>query len=129
MALDSNDDEVMLQVNNAMKDQTMKESKEGQIRSSEPFNSVMIEASKTIVLDNFPGGDFKVSVTWNVGRTCYFAKTIADLRRRYTTLIEGAFKMSKRGYLWCDYYGFLLQCGQMLCFRKQTYKKVVEFSK
>lgn len=117
------------EVNNAMKDQTMKESKEVQIRKLASFNSVAIGASKTIVLDKFPGEDFKVSVTWNVGSTCYLAKTIADLRSRYKTLIEGAFKMSRRGYIWSDYYGFLLRCGQMLCFRKETYKKVVEFSK
>lgn len=130
---ETNDRELRLdcydEVNNAMKDQTMKESKEFQIGRLASFNSVMIGASKTIVLDKFPGEDFKVSVTWNVGRTCYLAKTITDLRSRYKTLIEGAFKMSKRGYMWSDYYGFLLRCGQMLCFRKKTYRKVVEFSK
>jgi len=89
----------------------------------------MMRLGATIILDKFLAEDFKAPITWNIERTCYLAENIADLKSRFHILIQGAFKKSKRGYMWTNYYGFLLPRGFMLSFRKESYKEVVDFCK
>jgi len=64
---------------------------------------------------------------WTLKGKRYKAKNIADIRDRYSVLIEGAFKKSTRGYIWSKYYGFFLACGVMICFKKEKFIEVVDF--
>lgn len=121
-------DEEALFFNNSMKDQ-IQESKCGENRDAVPFKSVIIKSRTTIVLDKFSAKDFKIPITWNIGRIGYRAENMADLRSRHDILIEGAFKQSTKGYLWNNYHGFLLTSGVMLYFRSESYKAFIDFSK
>jgi len=119
------EDELILFLNNSRKDPIMRASKEAQILDDVPS----MRLGATIILDKFPVEDFKAPITWNIERTCYVAENIADLKSKYNILIQGAFKKSTRGYMWSNYYGFLLPRGFMLSFHKESYKEVIDFSK
>jgi len=95
----------------------------------ESSNSGVEPSWKRIILDQFPIGDFKYPIYWSIDRIRYEARNIADLRRRHHVLLEGAFKKSSRGLIWNNYFVFLLAPGIMLCFRKETLKKVADFRK
>jgi len=79
------------------------------------------------VLGNFPQKDFKSLLCWVVDTVTYRAKNPADLRSKHNVLVEGEFKKRCRSRRWRKYYGFILDTGVMIYFRKGVFKKVADF--
>jgi len=78
------------------------------------------------VLSNFPGEDFKCPIWWTVDKVTYEAKSIADLRRKHYILIEGSFRKRCITRTWRHYYGFFLDPGVVIYFRKGVFKKAAD---
>jgi len=79
---------------------------------------------------SFTGKDFKTPIEWKLGNITLKAKSISDLRRNHDILIEGSLrKRGGRCHTWRNYYGFLLDTGVMLYFRKEDFKRAVDFRK
>jgi len=82
------------------------------------------------VCESFPEKDFKYPIEWKVDGITYKATSLSDLRRNHDIELEGFFR--KRGgscHIWRNYYGFFLETGVLLYFRKKTFKRVVDFRK
>merc|ERR1719397_733458 len=79
------------------------------------------------VQGNFPQKDFKFLLFWVVETVTYRAKNPADLRNKHNVLVEGEFKKRCRSRRWRKYYGFILDTGVMIYFRKGVFKKVADF--
>jgi len=80
-------------------------------------------------LGKFPGKDFEKPIKWKVDRNTYKANSLPDLRRNHNILIEGSFRKRYRYRTWRKYYGFILDTGVMVYFRKGVFKRVADFRK
>jgi len=79
---------------------------------------------------SFPGKDFEKPIEWKVDNITYKAASISDLQKNHDIVIQGSFcKRGGRFYTWRNYYGFFLNTGIMLYFRKETFKKAADFRK
>jgi len=82
------------------------------------------------VRGSFPGKDFKNPIEWKVDKITYKATSLNDLRRNHDIVMEGTFrKLGGRFHRWSNYYGFFLDTGVMLYFKKDIFKRVVDFRK
>jgi len=72
-----------------------------------------------IVLDEFPGGDFQKKITWKLDNIVHNAFNIEDLKAKHDILMQGAFEKRCKGFRWHGYYGFLLNTGVLIYFRKK----------
>merc|ERR1719320_903006 len=82
------------------------------------------------VRGSFPGKDFKNPIEWKVDKITYKATSLNDLRRNHDIVMEGTFrKLGGRFHRWSYYYGFFLDTGVMLYFKKDIFKRVVDFRK
>jgi len=82
------------------------------------------------VRESFPGKDFKYPIEWKVDKITHKAMSLSDLRRNHDIVLEGFFrKRGGRCHTWRNYYGFFLETGVMLYFRKEAFKRLVDFRK
>jgi len=70
--------------------------------------------------------DFNIRIWWTVDRVSYKEKSIADLRSNHDILIEGSFRKRCRSRRWRNYYGFFLDMGLVIYFRKGNFKKFAD---
>jgi len=81
-------------------------------------------------LGSFPGKDFKIPIEWKLDKITFKAMSLSDLRRNHDILMEGSFrKKGGRCHTWRGYYGFLLDTGVLLYFRKEEFMKSIDFRK
>jgi len=85
-----------------------------------------------IVLDEFPGGDFQKKITWKLDNILHTALNIKDLKTKHDIVIQSAFEKRCTGFRWRGYYGFLLNTGMLVYFRKDKkkgmlFKKAADF--
>jgi len=80
------------------------------------------------VLGEFPGKEFKHPIQWTVDGITYNAQNIAELRRKHNIVLEGVFK-KRWCHTWRNYFGFLLDTGVMLYFKKGDFRKFADFRK
>jgi len=80
-------------------------------------------------LGKFPGKDFKQPIEWKVDRNIFKAQSLPDLRRNHNILMEGTFRKRYRYRTWRNHYGFILDTGVMVYFRKGVYKGFADFRK
>jgi len=104
-----------------------KESNEFSCGNDEDENMDFEREQHYQVLGNFPQKDFKFLLCWVVDTVTYRAKNPADLRNKHNVLVEGEFKKRCRSRRWRKYYGFILDTGVMIYFRKGVFKKVADF--
>jgi len=79
---------------------------------------------------SFPGKDFKTPIEWKLDNITFKAMSLSDLRRNHDILMEGSFrKKGGRCHTWRVYYGFLLDTGVLLYFRKEEFKRSIDFRK
>jgi len=79
---------------------------------------------------SFCGKDFNAPIEWKFDKFTFKVINSTDLRRNHDILMEGSFR--KRGgkcHTWRDYYGFFLDTGVLLYFRKNDFKRAVDFRK
>jgi len=100
---------------------------EGSANDRKTRSSSAMAARKSFNLGNFPWGDFKEAVEWRVDKQTYKAENIDDLRKNHKVLVEGTFQKRCRGHKWRHYYGFFMDTGVLLYFRKEYFKKVADF--
>jgi len=72
-----------------------------------------------IVLDEFQGEDFQKKITWKLDNIVHTAFNIKDLKAKHDILIQSAFEKRCKGFRWHGYYGFLLNTGVLIYFRKK----------
>jgi len=70
--------------------------------------------------------DFNIRIWWTVDKVSYKEKSIADLRSNHNILIEGSFRKRCRSRRWRNYYGFFLDMGVVVYFRKGSFKKFAD---
>jgi len=85
---------------------------------------------KPKVRGSLPGIYFKNPIEWKVDKIAYKAKSLSDLRRNHDIVMEGTFrKRGARCRTWRNYYGFFLNTGILLYFRKNVFKRAADFRK
>jgi len=104
-----------------------KYSKELSRGDDENDNMVTVCEQDSQVQGNIPQKDFKFLLYWVVDTVTYRAKNVVELRSKHNVLIEGKFKKRCRSRRWRNYYGFILDTGVMIYFRKGVFKKVADF--
>lgn len=80
------------------------------------------------ILGEFPGKEFKHPIQWTLDGIIYNAQNIAELRRKHNIVLEGVFK-KRWCHTWRNYFGFLLDTGVMLYFKKDDFRKFADFRK
>jgi len=99
---------------------------EGSANDRKSRSSSAMASRKSFNLGKFPWGDFKEAVEWNVDKQTYKAENIDDLRKNHKVLVEGTFRKRCRWHKWRHYYGFFMDTGVLLFFRKEYFKKFAD---
>jgi len=90
-------------------------------------SDLKIDSEKEVpqVLQNLEK-DFNIRIWWTIDSVSYREKSIADLRSNHHILIEGSFRKRCRSRRWRNYYGFFLDTGVVVYFRKGDFKKFAD---
>jgi len=83
----------------------------------------------TKAFGDFPGKDFKHPIQWMSDGINYEARNVCDLRSKHDVAAEGIFKKRLKCHTWRSYYGFFLNSGVMIYFKKDVFKKAADFRK
>jgi len=80
-------------------------------------------------LGDFPAKDFKYPIQWTIDGITHEARNLSKLRSEHNIVLEGIFKKRFKCHTWRTYYGFFFNTGVMIYFKKDVFKKAVDFRK